>query len=177
MPSNRKAPDLTQETISIRVATPDDEAALTPLITASYLMLDDGRYGSAQLAQALELMSKANPKLLASGTYFVAEVDGTAGACGGWTFDKPGSGELVDGVAHIRHLATHPDYLRRGLARMLIERCLSEARAQGARLVKTQSTLPAERFYASAGFSRVGPIEVAMGPGVLLPAIEMKLLL
>ena len=165
---------MTKETISIRIAQPEDETVLSALIAASYATLEDDRYDRSQLAKAQELMSKANPKLLASGTYFIAEVDGTAGACGGWTFDKPGSGELVDGVAHIRHLATHPDYLRRGLARMLIERCLSEARAQGARLMKTQSTLPAERFYASAGFSRVGPIEVAMGPGVTLPAIEME---
>ena len=163
------------ESVSIRVATPEDEAALTALITASYLMLDDGRYDSAQLARALEPMSKANPKLLASGTYFVAEVNGVAGACGGWTFDKPGSGELVDGVAHIRHFATHPDFVRRGLARMLIERCLAEARGQGVRLMKTQSTFLGERFYASAGFTRVAPVDVEMGPGIILPAIEMEL--
>lgn len=177
MPTNRKAPDLTKETISIRIARPEDEAVLSALIAASYATLEDDRYDLSQLAKAQELMSKANPKLLASGTYFIAEIDGVAGACGGWTFEKPGSDEVEDGVAHIRHFATHPNYLRRGLALMLIERCLSEAKAQGARLMKTQSTLPAERFYASAGFSRVGPIEVAMGPGVLLPAIEMELLL
>ena len=34
-----------------------------------------------------------------------------------------------------------------------------------------QSTLPAEPFYASAGFRRIGLIEVEMGPGVLLRSL------
>jgi hypothetical protein len=37
-----------------------------------------------------------------------------------------------------------------------------------------QSTLPAEPFYAGAGFGRIGLIEVKMGLGVLLPAVEMQ---
>jgi hypothetical protein len=39
----------------------------------------------------------------------------------------------------------------------------------------SQSTLPAEKFYASAGFQRIGFIEVEMGPDLMLPAIEMRL--
>ncbi|MBO6724939.1 MAG: GNAT family N-acetyltransferase [Rhizobiaceae bacterium] len=163
------------ESVSIRVARPEDEAALTELITASYATLDDGRYDSRQLAKALVPMSKANPKLLGSDTYFVAEVNGIAGACGGWSFEKPGTTEIEEGVAHIRHFATHPNYLRRGLARQLIERCLNEARERGVRLIKVQSTLHAERFYASAGFRSVGPIDVTIGPGIMLPAVGMEL--
>ena len=160
--------------IKIRTATPEDAALLTELITASYRQLDTGLYDSAQLAAALPVMSQANPKLLESGTYYVAEVDGTAAACGGWTFEKPGSGEVEDGVAHIRHFATHPDYLRRGLARLLLDHCLQEAKARGATLMKSQATLPAEKFYASAGFRTLRPIEVRMGPDIVLPALDME---
>jgi hypothetical protein len=39
----------------------------------------------------------------------------------------------------------------------------------------SQSTLPAEAFYASAGFRRLGVIDVEMVSGVVLPAIEMRL--
>lgn len=160
--------------ITIRTATPEDAALLTELITASYRELDTGLYDSAQLAAALPVMSKANPKLLESGTYYVAEVDGKAAACGGWTFEKPGGGEAQDGVAHIRHFATHPNYLRRGLARLLLDRCLKDAKARGATLMKSQATLPAERFYASAGFRTLKPIEVRMGPDIVLPAHDME---
>ena len=160
--------------IVVRVATSDDLDLLSGLIAASYATLDDGSYDRGNLAAAMPAISKANPKLLASGTYFVAEIDGEPAGCGGWTFDKPGSGEVVDGVAHIRHFATHPDHLRKGVAKALLERCLADATAAGARLMKSQSTLPAERFYAGAGFRRVRPIEVEAGPGVMLPAIEMQ---
>lgn len=165
---------MTDKSVSIRVARPEDAAVLTQLIEASYAKLDDGRYDAAQLVHALPLMSKANPRLLASGTYFVAEVDGIAASCGGWSFEMPGSRETTPGVAHIRHFATHPDYLRLGLARRLITRCLEEAAAKGAGLIKCQSTLQAERFYASVGFRPVGQIDVEMGPGVMLPVMQME---
>jgi GNAT superfamily N-acetyltransferase len=101
-------------------------------------------------------------------------IDGAAAGCGGWTIDKPGSGEIVEGVGHIRHFATHPAHLRKGVARLLLEHCLAEARAAGIHIMMSQSTLPAEKFYAAAGFRPIGPIEVEMGPGVVLPAVEMQ---
>jgi GNAT superfamily N-acetyltransferase len=160
--------------IVVRVATSDDLDLLSDLIAASYMTHDDGSYDRANLAAAMPTISKANPKLLASGTYFVAEIGGEPVGCGGWTFDRPGSGEIVDGVAHIRHFATHPDHKRKGVAKVLLERCLADAAAAGVHLMKSQSTLPAEPFYAAAGFQRVRPIEVESGPGVMLPAIEME---
>ena len=79
------------------------------------------------------------------------------------------------GIGHIRHFATHPNYLRRGTARRLLDHCVDEARRLGVRTMMCQSTLPAEAFYAAAGFRRLGVIDVQMGPGVVLPAIEMRL--
>ena len=161
-------------TITLRVATPEDEQALSDLIAASYRTLTDGGYDGGTLAAALPLMSRANPKLLSSGSYYVAFADESIAGCGGWTFETPGTAETVHGVAHIRHFATHPAHLRKGVARVLIERCLADAHRAGATLMRSQSTLPAEAFYAAAGFVRVRRIEVAMGPGVTLPAIEME---
>ena len=160
--------------ITIRVAQPGDLEALTRLIAASYATLVDGSYDRGALAEAMPLMARANPALLASGSYFVAEIAGEAAGCGGWTREKPGTKETEDGVAHIRHLATHPAHLRRGVARRLLDHCLKEATAAGIRIMRSQSTLPAERFYAGAGFRRVRLIDVDMGNGVLLPAVEME---
>ena len=160
--------------LAIRAATPADRAMLDALIAASYAALDDGLYDRAALAAAMPAMSKANPKLLGSGTYYVVEIDGEPAACGGWTREAPHTGMIEDGVGHIRHFATHPAHLRKGAARALLDHCLSEASAAGVRVMKSQSTLPAERFYAGAGFRRVRPIEVESGPGVMLPAIEME---
>lgn len=161
--------------ISIRAATPADQDMLTALIAASYASLGAGQYETQALAAALPYMSRANPKLLACGTYYVLEVAGEPSACGGWTKDMPGSGQVIEGVAHIRHFATHPAHLRKGLARILLHRCLEEARAARFKEMMSQSTLPAQTFYAAAGFRPIRPIEVEMGPGIMLPAVEMRL--
>ena len=163
------------QAIDIRVAVPGDNDLVTVILAAAYAKLDDGSYERGRLTKALPLMSTANPRLLASGTYFVALSDGVPAGCGGWTLEAPGTGTVEPGVGHIRHFATHPDHLRKGVAQALLRRCVGEARAAGVTLMKSQSTLPAQKFYASAGFSKIRDIEVAMGPGAVLPAIEMEL--
>jgi hypothetical protein len=57
----------------------------------------------------------------------------------------------------------------------LLDHCIDEAQALGVRTMMCQSTLPAESFYASAGFRRRCIVDVEMGPGVILPAVEMWL--
>ncbi|MCV0395037.1 MAG: GNAT family N-acetyltransferase [Rhizobiaceae bacterium] len=161
------------DAISIRVAVPSDEAALTELIAASYRSLDDGSYESAKLKAALPFMSKANPTLLASGTYYIADIGGQIAGCGGWTREIPGGAGIIEGVGHIRHFATHPDHVRKGVAAALLRHCLAQATSAGIIRMMSQATLPAERFYEAAGFRRLRMIEVAMGP-VTLPAIEME---
>ncbi len=74
---------------TIRTARIADEAALTALITASYEKLYAGWYSDDVLAVALPHMSRAQPKLLNSGTYFVVEDDGRPVGCGGWTAEEP----------------------------------------------------------------------------------------
>ena len=157
--------------VVVRTATPNDRELLSKLIAPSYGELARGPYDPDTLPAALPSTSRANPKLLASGTYYVAKIGGTAAGCGGWTMAKPGSDEIVDGVGHIRHFATHPAHVRKGVGRLLLDVCLVEARDAGIRTMMCQSTLPAEAFYASAGFRRIGLIEVEMGPGVLLRSL------
>ena len=161
--------------IAIRPAVPDDHDLVTAILAAAYPKLDDGSYDRGHLSEALPMMSKANPRLLASGTYFIAMSYGEPAGCGGWTPEAPGTGTIEPGVGHIRHFATHPDHQRKGVAQALLRRCLDEALAGGVKLMRSQSTLPAQKFYASAGFSKVRDIDVAMGPGVMLPAVEMEL--
>jgi GNAT superfamily N-acetyltransferase len=165
---------MSNDEITIRTATPDDAAMLSVLLAASYTALK-GSYDPHGFDSALPLMATANPKLLASGTYYIAEIGGQAAGCGGWSTEKPGTGEIAEGVGHIRHYATHPAFLRRGVGRRLLDHCIDEARRSGISIMMSQSTLPAEPFYASAGFRRLGLIDVAMAPGVVLPAVEMQL--
>lgn len=123
------------------------------------------------LARALPHLAKANPTLLASGTYYVAETEpGNLDGCGGWTAARPGSGEIAEGEAHIRHFATYPGWTRQGIGSALLARCIGDARSFGIRRLHCFSTLNAERFYWAAGFNTVGLIDVQLGPDMAFPA-------
>jgi len=161
--------------MDLRPATPDDEAALTILLAASYRELLAGHYPEFVLRAALPFMTRANPALLKSGTYYVAEQHGRTAGCGGWTREKPGTGAVVPHIAHIRHFATHPDFARRGVGRLIAEHCIAEARRAGIRLLCASSTLPAEKFYACLGFVRERESETAFSKDVRFPSIEMVL--
>jgi predicted N-acetyltransferase YhbS len=160
--------------MTIRTATPDDFDVLDDLIRRSYAMLDDGSYNREKIAAAMPAISHANPRLLASGTYFLAESDGEVAGCGGWTMVKPGTEEVEEGVAHVRHFATHPAHQRKGVAKMLLERCIADAASAGVLRMKSQSTLPGEAFYASVGFRRLQVRDAEMAPGINLPVVDME---
>jgi N-acetylglutamate synthase-like GNAT family acetyltransferase len=132
-------------------------------------------YDSTMLGPALELMTSANPELLSSGTYYVAESeDGTVVGCGGWTREYPGGETAVEGVAHIRHFGTHPDWTRKGIGRAIFRRCEEDASASGIREFECYSSLNAECFYAALGFERIAVFEIQMSPDVLLTSCHMR---
>jgi N-acetylglutamate synthase-like GNAT family acetyltransferase len=172
---NMVGPMIDTSTHLIRAARPADADAVSALLAASYERLLAARYDSDALDRALPFMTKANPTLLTSGTYYVAETqpDNLVG-CGGWTTGHPGSGEIIEGEAHIRHFATHPEWVRRGVGTSLLARCFSDARPFGVRKFHCFSTLNAERFYQALGFDTVGPIDVPMGPSLTFPGVLMS---
>jgi N-acetylglutamate synthase-like GNAT family acetyltransferase len=159
---------------SVRVATPDDGAAVSALLEASYSVLLPSHYEPALLAVALPLMTRANFALLACGTYYVAETpDGRAVGCGGWTMERPGSGDVANGLAHIRHFATDPSWIGKGVGRALLSRSIRDAEARAVHTLECYSTLNAEKFYGSAGFTRIRAVEVPFTPEIRFPAIHM----
>src|SRR5215203_7163569 len=95
---------------STRLATPNDFAGVGLLLRASYPTLMASAYEPAILEPALELMARANPGLLASGTYYVAEVGDLIAGCGGWTREYPGRTDVQPELAHLRHFGTHPQW-------------------------------------------------------------------
>ncbi len=163
-----------QREFEIRVATPKDEAAVGELLDASYTALMPAGYEAADLAAVLPAMTRANPALLASSTYYLAET--TAGAligCGGWTRERPGSGETEPELGHIRHFAVHPDWTGRGVGRAIYDRCELNARAAGVRRFECYASLNAEGFYAAMGFAPVRRLEVPMDKGLTLSSVLM----
>lgn len=157
----------------LRVARPEDHAAVSDLASRSYRILMAPAYPADLFALALPVIGTANPVLLASGRYAVIEdEDGTLAGCGGWSRERPGSGEVTPGLAHIRHFAIDPACLRRGLGRTLYDWCEAAARSEDMTAFECHSSLNAEPFYRALGFARVGALNIDFGP-CALPAILM----
>ncbi|MDQ6703564.1 MAG: GNAT family N-acetyltransferase [Pseudomonadota bacterium] len=167
---------MTDTRIVVRTARADYAEAVSALLAATYPVLFSGAYSAEVLALALPLLTRSNPRLLPSGTFHVAENDnGEIVGCGGWSFEHPGSGEVVAGMGHIRHFATHPDWTRRGIGRALLSRCIGQATERGVGILECQSSLVAEAFYRSQGFAPVEEIGVELAPRVMFAGILMRL--
>ncbi len=74
----------------LQVAADIDEAAINQCLEASYAKLMVSSYDDRIIANALPHITSANPRLIASGR--------TVG-CGGWSLERPGSGEIVSGAS------------------------------------------------------------------------------
>lgn len=154
--------------VTIRTATRSDLAAVDALLARSYPRLLKADYPPSVLVTALPLISKAQPRLLASGTYYVAELDGVIVGAGGWTRDR-----RRRDTGHIRHVVTDADHVRKGIGRALMRHILEQAARAGLRRMECWSTRTAVAFYAAMGFAEVGPMVVELAPGISFPAVRM----
>lgn len=165
-------------TLLLRPATPADADAVAALLAASYPPLLAPFYPAATLKAALPGITRANPALLACGTWYVAQAAGAVlVGCGGWTLAPPGRRRAwrLD-EAHARQFATHPEWVRRGVASALLRRSLAVARACGVRRMWAQASLAAVGFYAAHGFAAVRPACLRVGPARFETPLMMRVL-
>lgn len=131
-------------------------------------------YDADVLAAALPFMTKAQLDLLTSGTFYVAEEADRIIGCGGWTLGAPGSGQISEGLAHLRHFAVDPERARTGVGRLIFEECTRAAPQAGAFRFQAFSSLNAETFYARMGLQRLDIITVPTREDVALPVVLME---
>lgn len=158
----------------IRPATPADLPQITALLARSYPVLMRPAYPPALLAGALPALTRANPDLVASGRFHLAEVAGVALGCGGWSLAAPGHGPETPGLAHLRHFAVDPAHIGTGVGRALFQRCTAEARTAGARHWQALSSLNAELFYTRMGLTRIEALTLPLGPDCAFPVLRME---
>jgi GNAT superfamily N-acetyltransferase len=170
----------------VRIATSADVPALRQLIAESVRGLSVGFYTPAQVASALEHVFGPDTQLIADGTYFVVEIDGTLAAAGGWSRRRTHYGgdqmkddedPLIDPAtepARIRAFFVHPAWARRGLGRLLFDTCLTAARAAGFRSLVLVATLPGVPLYAALGFAAKERQTLVLRDGVELPLVVMS---
>ena len=157
------------QVISLRTATAADIASVGRLVERSYAKLLKPHYPPSIQVMAFPLISKVNPALVASGSYYLAEDrDGRILGAGGWSRSIKGAE-----VGDVRHLVVDHDHVRRGIARRLMMGVLSESRLAGIRRLDCLSTRMAEPFYAAMGFERIGEVTIGLRPGIDFPVIRM----
>ncbi|MEM1362705.1 MAG: GNAT family N-acetyltransferase [Pseudomonadota bacterium] len=154
---------------AVRLASAADISAVDALLARAYPRLLKPDYRPSVLVTALPLISRAQPRLITCGSYFVAEAaDGAILGAGGWT---PRS--RASDIGNVRHLVTDDRHLRRGIARAILEVSHEQAVAQGVKLMNCDATITAEPFYTAMGYERSGEIAIALRPGIVFPAVRM----
>lgn len=171
--------------LHVRPATPTDEPALGVLIPLSVRALSRGEYSEAQIESALRHVFGVDTQLIADGTYFVAEEEGTLVGCGGWSRRrtlyggdqmKQGEDPLLDprtDAARIRAFYVHPGWARRGVGSALLEACFAAAREEGFRRLELRATLPGVPLYRALGFEVAERVEAVLPDGVTIPFVRM----
>ncbi len=172
--------------LTIRRALNEDIPTLTALIAASVRGLQAGDYTEPQLDGALASVYGVDTQLIADGTYFAAEVDGTMVACGGWSKRKTLFGadhcagredSLLDpekDAAKIRAFFVHPDWARRGIGTKVLEACESAAMAVGFVRFEMGATLTGVALYKARGYREVEKIAVPLENGESLAIVRME---
>jgi GNAT superfamily N-acetyltransferase len=160
----------------IRVAGKQDIAAVDALLARAYPRLLKPDYPPSVLVTALPLISRAQPRLVTSGTYYLAVTpEGAVLGAGGWTAGIPGrEGDREPGRANVRHVVTDDRAVRQGIGRAILEHAFAQARGAGMTWMHCTATRTAVPFYAALGFMVLGEVMVPLGPGIEFPAVEMR---
>ncbi len=170
----------------IRLAAAEDLPALQELIPISARELSRGYYTREQTESAIRYVFGPDSRLIADGTYFVAEDGAVLAGCGGWSRRrtlyggdqmKAGEDPLLDpatDAARVRAFFVHPAFARRGIGSGILGACMDAARAAGFRRMELASTLPGVPLYEAFGFEARERIEVPMPDGLTLPVIRME---
>ena len=160
----------------IREARWEDVSKIEKLLTRSFGQLLRNDYPASVLSIAVPLLARAQPALVTSGRYYVAELGGKIVGVGGWSLEAPGTNSTQRGVAHMRHVAVDPDHLRKGIGFEILLQSLAAANKYGIKRMMSLSTLTAAPFYEGCGFIEVGRRETPLGVAELsFPGVEMQL--
>lgn len=171
--------------ITLRLATPDDLPALQALIPASVRALSQGYYTPEQIESAIRHVFGPDTQLIADGTYFAAEEDGTIVGCGGWSRRrtlyggdqmKGADDPLLDPAteaARIRAFFVHPGWARRGVGSAIMNACRDAAARAGFQRLELMATLPGEPLYRAFGFAVLERVETTLPDGVRVPFVRM----
>ena len=182
-----EAETIRQGSYRIRVASLADEPALHSLIARSIRTLGSDDYSTAQIEAALTGAFGVDTSLIRDATYFVVlDAEQNIVGCGGWSrrrtlFGSDARAERDESrldpaidAAKIRAFFVDPMHARRGIGRLLLQRCEQEAAEAGFRRCELMATLPGRRLYARYGYEGEASIEHPLSGGLTITFVPMR---
>ncbi|NNC53906.1 MAG: GNAT family N-acetyltransferase, partial [Erythrobacter sp.] len=138
--------------------------AIAALMQLAIEQLQQGYLTSEQI-EASKAGMGLDALLIGDGTYFCVEDNGELAGCGGWSRRATLYGgnhsagrdpRLLDPAserARIRAMYTHPDHVRKGVGRLVLETAEAAARAEGFREIEMAATMAGKPFYERCGYA------------------------
>jgi N-acetylglutamate synthase-like GNAT family acetyltransferase len=172
---------------SMRKATLADIPVLERLIAESARILTREDYTDAEIEAAIGTAWGVDSELIRDGTYYVVETeaDGIV-ACGGWSRRKTLFGsdnqqgresEVLDPShesARIRAFFVRPNWARRGIGRLLLEKCEGDAQAHGFQSTELVATLTGQRLYRVFGYVGEERVDYPLPNGMTIQFVPMR---
>jgi GNAT superfamily N-acetyltransferase len=175
---------MTSPDFTLRRADAADLPALKPLMDAAIGALLAPFLSPEQVLASFSIMG-LDTQLVADGAYFVVEADGRIAGCGGWSrratlfggdHSAGRDAALLDpaiDAARVRAMYTHPDFVRRGVGRMILAACEAAAAAAGFRRCELAATLAGEPLYLARGYQPIERFDERTPRGVEVPLVRM----
>lgn len=164
-----------------------DAAAIEDMQLDSVYSLVRQHYSDLQIESIITYLGVFDPQLILDGTYYVAELAGVIVGSGGWARYaeavrslcrglegcKPPCASGADAV-DIRAIFVHPDWARRGVARVLMDVVENKALEAGFRRAEVIATLTGAPLYRALGYAERGRPNLELPNGVQLPAVFLE---
>jgi GNAT superfamily N-acetyltransferase len=167
-----------------RLARMDDVVVLKPLMHAAIAQLLKPFLPPEQVQASFAVMG-LDTQLIADGTYFVIEEDGRIAGCGGWSrratlfggdHSTGREARVLDPAteaARVRAMYTHPDFVRRGIGRMILDLCETAAAREGFTRVELAATMAGLPLYRACGYQDIEAFKSDTPQGVKVPLVRM----
>jgi GNAT superfamily N-acetyltransferase len=152
--------------LTLRLATRDDMPEMSALMSAAIGQLMPAFLTPEQVQGSHETMG-IDTMLIDDGTYFAVVEGYKIVGCGGWSRRTTLYGgnhsagrddtplDPAKDAARVRAMYTHPDFVRRGIGKMIIDAAEAAARAEGFKRTTLGATLAGEPLYTKCGYVEV----------------------
>lgn len=162
-----------------------DLPQLQLLMRKSIEILQAPFLSKAQIRASFEVMG-LDTQLIEDGTYFAVFSKNELAGCGGWSkretlyggdHSKGRNARLLDPsseAARIRAMYTHPDFIRRGVGRLVLDTCEQAARDAGFKRAEMMATLAGVPLYEACSYQKVEEIFDTTSDGTKVPLIRMS---